>query len=268
MATRNNVATLNGDDSGDQMPLLRFSPDGKRLAGATGGSAASNFSINLWDLKTHKDTIIKDDPDRPFHYLALAFSPDSNLFAFVEHYWNGKGGEATVIKVMNIRSNRYVTTIGQDVDRVYDVAFSSDGTKISGIDSMGGVHIWDVKSGHKAAASGSRWPHPWPVVTKDYTVELRDAGSGKLLHTLVGHTDAITDAVWGGGDVLATSSSDYSIRLWDSTTGRMLRSITLSSLAGESPPEAIALAPDNASLCYGSTKDNKLWLHETGMGAS
>ena len=51
--------------------------------------------------------------------------------------------------------------------------------------------------------------------SQDHTVRVWDAGSGKLLRTLKGHTNSVTSVVWSpGGRQLASGSWDHTVRVW------------------------------------------------------
>jgi WD40 repeat protein len=56
-------------------------------------------------------------------------------------------------------------------------------------------------------------------------VDLRDAATGERLRTLNGHDDSITNAVYSAdGSLLATTSLDDALRVWDAATGREVQS--------------------------------------------
>jgi WD40 repeat protein len=61
------------------------------------------------------------------------------------------------------------------------------------------------------------------ATTKGNVAQLWDASTGRLLHTLKGHTQLINDAEYSpNGLELVTVSSDHSGRIWDTRTGRVL----------------------------------------------
>src|SRR5262249_39014381 len=79
-----------------------------------------------------------------------------------------------------------------------------------------------------AGSASATWAPGRPVLTDVGGVEPRlwEATTGKLLHTLKGHTAATTSAAWSpGGKVLATGGHDRTVRVWNPATGKLLRTI-------------------------------------------
>lgn len=82
-------------------------------------------------------------------------------------------------------------------------------------------------------------------------------------NTLVGHTDTVwAVALNPAADTVISSSFDKTIRLWDSQTGKLLR-----TLSGHTDAvRAIALTPDGQRLASaGGDKTIKVWNLETGI---
>src|SRR5262249_48953265 len=78
-----------------------------------------------------------------------------------------------------------------------------------------------------------------------------DAGTGRDLYHLTGHTDTIGTAEWGHGRdgrlLLATGSWDRTARIWDPDTGACLH-----TLAGNRGPD---LFPNNVLVAWGTSPD-------------
>lgn len=96
----------------------------------------------------------------------------------------------------------------------------------------------------------------------DGTIQLWNAETGILLHTLSGGQALIWSLVWSlDGQLLATSSLNGDIHLWQSETGTLLH--TLSSHA--ELPWSIVWSPDGKQLASGSLDHTVcLWHVETG----
>lgn len=67
------------------------------------------------------------------------------------------------------------------------------------------------------------------IVYSDTTIKMWDKNTGKLLNTLIGHTDRITD-VLVDGDRIISASLDKTVRIWNKHTGQHLH--TLSNASG------------------------------------
>ena len=101
-----------------------------------------------------------------------------------------------------------------------------------------GIHVWDIDSGEmvRNIAGYSRIaifsPDGRTIATASTGVSrdvlLMDVESGEMRFRMVGHTDAIRTASWSvDGKILATGSNDGTCKVWDSSTGALLRTIDL-----------------------------------------
>ena len=89
------------------------------------------------------------------------------------------------------------------------------------------------------------------------TVEVRDMASGRVLHTLIGHTaDVICIAFSPDGRRIATASFDRTVKLWDMPTGQdvfTLRGHTAGVVA-------LAFSPDGNRIVSGGIDDTaRVW---------
>jgi WD40 repeat protein len=95
----------------------------------------------------------------------------------------------------------------------------------------------------------------------DGTVRLFDVRSGRLLHVLRGHRQAVTDVAFGaGGALLATSGRDSRVVLWDVATGRPVH-----VLRGHfGAVAAVAFSPDGRWVATAGPISAGLWPTATG----
>jgi WD40 domain-containing protein/caspase domain-containing protein len=210
------------------------------------------------------------------------------------------GSGAATVKLWDVASGRELHTLGgghtnvTDFDVPSNVAFSPDGKMLalggSGSGAPGGtVKLWDVASGralralsgHAVAVNSVAFSPDDTVLASgnnDGTVRLWDVATGRELRTLSGHTsgfncgwglksigfspDGWTLASGSGERNLASGSADDTIKLWDVTTGRELR-----TLSGHSDAvDTVAFSPDGRMLASGAEDHTiKLWDVASGQ---
>ena len=96
----------------------------------------------------------------------------------------------------------------------------------------------------------------------DETARLWDAASGRVIATLVGHTDPVYSAAFSpDGRRIVTASKDKTARLWDAATGR-----ALATLEGhENEVVSAAFSPDGTRIVTASgDKTARLWDAASG----
>jgi WD40 repeat protein len=112
------------------------------------------------------------------------------------------------------------------------------------------------------AASGTAWWFPGRAIfTGIGTLEpkLWDVSTGKLLHTLKGHTAGVTTMAWSpGGKVLATGGYDKTVRVWNPATGKLLRTLT----GFEGAVTALAVGGDGKIAAGSADKKVRLFALE------
>ena len=108
--------------------------------------------------------------------------------------------------------------------------------------------------------------------SRDNTIKIWDINTGKPLKTLIGHSDGVHDVAWSpvsikspeGIDrikILASASSDKTIKIWNATTGKAIKTLT-----GHSDVVwGVAWSADGKILASASMdKTIKLWDPNTG----
>jgi WD40 repeat protein len=100
------------------------------------------------------------------------------------------------------------------------------------------------------------------AASRAQAVEIRDADSGKLLRTLIGHTDMVYSVEFSpNGRLLVAGSGDKSVRLWDATTGKTLRRLR----GHRSSVNSVAFSPDGNQIVSGSDDNSiRVWDARTG----
>ena len=100
------------------------------------------------------------------------------------------------------------------------------------------------------------------ATTKGNIAQLWDASTGRLLHTLKGHTQLINDAEYSpNGRELVTVSSDHSGRIWDTRTGHVLHVLLGHFFAVNTG----SFSPDGRWIVTTSQFTAGLWNARTGQ---
>ena len=123
--------------------------------------------------------------------------------------------------------------------------------------------------GKLAVSAGGNVFGPGGEVKKgsDYTIRVWDAATGKQLHRLAGHTDAVASLAFSpDGRRLASGggADDRSVRTWDLATGKAEHVMT----GHESVVQGVAFAPDGGRLVsVGWASPPRVWDVATGREA-
>lgn len=123
--------TLRVFDHGDRIYSVTWSPDGSMFA-----SAGLNGDLKIWNPDTGEllDTISHPNS----HLYSVAWQPNGNRIAY--------GGDSGVLHIIDAPLPSQ-SAHAQDPypDTIYEIAWSSDGTKIAAASGTG-IHIWDAAS--------------------------------------------------------------------------------------------------------------------------
>lgn len=212
-----------------------WSPDSKLLA--TTGSlfdAATNKmknSLRLWssDGKLVR-TIIQD---QPVSVHRLAWSPDSQLIAT-----DAQDGVAISPGTLQIWQADGKLLAGYDFkeDQIEELAWSPDGKWLA----VGRATMTDNLRLYNRQQMEAKQPQPWTELS--------------------GHTDFITEVTWApDSQILATSSVDQTVRLWDTT-----KATTLATLSGQQQVIPLAWSPDGNLLATGTNGHQLQFWNKAG----
>ena len=224
--TYTNVRTTKQD--GNIVTSVAFSPDAKYLL--TGGQANSD----IWEVDDGKKlqtipgiaNIASWCPDNQSLLIAASGGPPQQFES--KSYKTLKTLPMTVGSMSWAREGKTLVSVLGDKLTVYDMVQS--------------------KIVQTIAVAGS-WPlawHPGKPVLAGYgtkSMTLWDGNTGRLVHTLDGHSAAINVAMWApNGKFLATASADKTVRLWDGQRGTFGPVRTLVGLVGS--VTSLAWSPD------------------------
>jgi WD40 repeat protein/serine/threonine protein kinase/DNA-binding SARP family transcriptional activator len=294
-ANENGTASVWETRSGDELFTIEghkdlviwssFSPDGERLA-----TASMDGIAKIWDASSGKHLLTLAGHTSVL--FGIAFSPDGTQLA--------TGSYDGTTRLWDLSPEKELFTIAEHTDYVYSVDFSPDGRHFASGSYDGTAIIWNLsevfpmytpavdaapvqqfilgeKGDRDRIRSVSYSPDGKRIVTTDAygKATIWNAETGNEVLTLSGHAPGQTvETVWNGvtdaafspdGSLLATSSDDLTINIWDATTGEKLHTL-LGHMPGPAnvPPfegvVAIAFNPEGTTLLSaGADGTARLW---------
>ena len=210
--------------------LLRFSPDGRRLAVKYhGASSESGGCVRVWDPLSGNLEV-----ELPFLPVgaAMVFSPDGNELALVD--------EARHLIFFDLRSNRARVRVKLD-HYSSDLDYRPDGRAVAVSTDEGGIEVRSVSDGQilrRLVRPGrvfrTDWSRDGTLLAGGYsdgTAVIWQVRDGRVLSTLKGHQAEVVRVGFHPKLPLAfTYSWDETTRLWEAETGKQLLAASAQAL--------------------------------------
>jgi WD40 repeat protein len=203
---------------------IGFSLDGKTLVSAASLDdrySPTNVELWLWDLNAGKK--VADIKAGQAIIIRLLMAPDQKSFATAS---------MRSVKVWDLGQKKQLANLQHD-GSITSLAFSPDDKSLAVADTQAIVVLWDTDTWKQK----SKIEGPEDLIInslafspngkflawgcEDQTVQIWEVATGKLVTTLPGHSQAVTEVAYGSGDnTLASGAQDGDVRLWNISSGQ------------------------------------------------
>jgi WD40 repeat protein len=278
---------------------IAFSPDGKRLASASGSDfTATSFvpcndnTVKLWDVSSGQ--LIRTFSPHVCHVDTVTFLTGNRVVTASGNEYNSPCSDHT-IKIWNIESGETIHTIDTGyVGKISAVAVLQNGARIlaggqyqhpleGGPDK--GIRLWDAESGelirtYDGRSKGEQAPGALETiggvavspnsarmagVQWGRQLKMWDVPSGQLVREFKWRSQYINSIAFSPDDTSLLSSDLFGAILWDAAKGNLERVFDENGkLDGFDTIQAVAYSPDGKAILMASGQRVKLFDIQSG----
>jgi WD40 repeat protein len=239
---------------------VSFSPQGDILA-ASSGCTDGGCYMGLWQASSGQ--LVRPHLYQSSHHPSL-FSPDGQMVSLNIDSWGDNVIEPTQLVWQDAHTGEVLRTIDlaqapfdfspASETLLYHIAEEQEQVTFGLHDMVSGQLLYTIEApplSHVLSTAFSPQGSLLAIGSAD-GVRVWDVKGGQLLYVVEGRIDRNRGAVFTpDGRILATRSNDGMVRLWDTTTGQLLHSLTDGQQVTFSPSgDEVALASRNSVSFY------------------
>jgi WD40 repeat protein/serine/threonine protein kinase len=215
---------------------VSFSPDGKRLASASGDRREQGKElpgeVKVWDAQTGQEQLTFKGHSEGV--TSVSFSPDGKRLASASGGRRDQGKEQFgEVKVWDAQTGQELLSFKGHTNAIRNVVFGPDGKRLATVARDNTLKVWDAQTGHE-------------ILT--LKVESSNFGS-------------VTVSFSPDGKRLASGGSGGSVKVWDAQTGQEL--LALKGHTGQ--VSSVTFSPDGKRLASASGDEVMVWDAQTGQ---
>ncbi len=185
----------------------------------------------------------------------LAFSPIAQLLAIASH---------ETIELFEVQSGRKIRSLIGHVKQISRIAFAPDGRKLASR-AKDAVKLWDIKNGNElhtlevrsVCEGGLEFSPDGRILVwgEDRILKVLETATWHELRRLSGHTSEVRGLAFSpdGKMIASSSTSDGTVKLWEATSGREIRTLRLG------PVDKMAFSSDGGLLALCTNEGVDLW---------
>ncbi|KAJ5793677.1 hypothetical protein N7457_000276 [Penicillium paradoxum] len=243
---------------------LMFSPE-KSITRLQYQAQQPSWILNKPAVEYHWSPFLQALEGHNDQVCSACFSHDSKLIASFAYDHTAK--------IWDAGSGKCLSTFREDSEEFYSVGFSHD-LKLLAVVSEDSIKIWETSSGQCVIRleghhmMGRNWGQAFMCVaffpnsdflatgSRTGIIKFWNTSNAKSFKILEGHSDRIRQLTFSrDGQLLASTSSNREIKVWDTNSGNCLHTI---NIYGEIF-YTVALSHDSQLLATSLDKTTKLW---------
>ena len=205
----------------EQVIGLAFSPDGRRLAAASGGFYTNEHHGELCIWETGSGQLLHRLGGPDGSVFCVAFSPDGTRVAA------GGSGDPTV-KVWDVATGLRAISLRGHTEAIWSLAFSPDGNRLYSAGGDHSVRVWDAT----------------PLPAQPGTERRVLAGFEAEVHGIAFHPDS---------KLLATACPGGDLQVWNALTGDLVQPMKVAGTC------CVAFSRDGMWMAAGSFGFVRIW---------